>query len=303
VIIAAFNAEATLGRAIDSVFSQQFADWKTVVVDDGSTDGTLAVAERYARCDSRITVLSQANAGAGAARNAALALVDSEYVTYLDSDDALANSHMTTMLKLTEDYPDHDIYSCDGLFVYPDGSENRVFEYDQVVSLRIEDMLSRCMILGGGALLRASLLRSLGGFREHMYGEDYDLWLRALATGARHIATPEPLYVYHQGVGGQKSEDTIAGYRSAVVAVGDLLTSGLLTAEQERMARAGMEQFESSLQEHAVNLAMERQAERLRSHVERVFGSRMSGRVMAAIHRVSWIVRPFRRARLSTRSW
>lgn len=294
VIVAAFNAEVTLARAIDSVLAQTFTDWKLIVVDDGSTDGTLVVAKEYAHGDRRITLLCQPNAGAGAARNAALHLVDSEYVTYLDSDDMLASSYMTTMIKLIETYPGFDIYGCDGLYVYPDGSERPVFGFERVLSVRLEDLLSRNMILGGGTLIRAALMRSLGGFREHMYGEDYDLWLRAVASGARHIATPEPLYIYHQGVVGQKSEDGVAGSSSALLAIEDLLASGLLTSEQERIARAGMSQY-------IVDLAMERQAERLSAQVQRIVGRRMSGSAMAAIHSVSWILRPLRRWMLRIR--
>lgn len=237
-IIAAFNAQGTLRRALDSVLRQRHQDWEALVVDDGSTDSTLAIAQEYAARDPRFRVIHQANAGSGAARNAAIAIANADYTAYLDADDNLADDYTTVMLELMAEYPDRDIYSSDGLFVHDDGSTSLVFDYGKVVSVRIENLLYECWILGGGALIRTEALRSLGGFREHLYGEDYDLWLRALAAGYSHVASPEPVYVYHKCVGGQKSEDPRAGVESMLQALQDLADSGSLTPRQETQARA-----------------------------------------------------------------
>ena len=89
IIMPVYNAEATLAAALASVCSQSFADWELLCVDDGSTDGSAVIlADRAAR-DSRIRVFHQANAGVGAARNRALALVRGEFFLFLDADDLL----------------------------------------------------------------------------------------------------------------------------------------------------------------------------------------------------------------------
>lgn len=90
IAVPAYQAEGFLARALDSVLAQSDPDWTLVVVDDGSTDGTLALARAYAARDpARIHVLTQANAGPGAARNRAMAAATGEYVLFLDADDAL----------------------------------------------------------------------------------------------------------------------------------------------------------------------------------------------------------------------
>lgn len=287
-VVAAYNAEQTLGRALDSVLRQQHDNWQLFVVDDGSADMTLHIARSYASQDGRIRVLSQENAGAGAARNAAIRLVDAEYTGYLDADDMLADNHVQTMLGLMAEFPGRDIYSSDGLFVFDDGSTELVFGYRHPTVVSLEDLLMECRILGGGALVRTAVLRALGGFREHMYGEDYDLWLRAVAAGYSHVASPEPLYIYHRCVKGQKSEDPEAGCDSAVNALTDLIDSGALTKDQQKRAK-------TAIANYLVGPRLEQQARRFRIAVERVVGSRLVGPVMRAIHSVSWSVRPLRR--------
>ena len=222
LIVAAYNAAPTLRAAIDSVLRQRYDNWEVIVVDDGSQDETLAVAREYAAKDDRIRVLHQANAGSGAARNAAIATANADFVAYLDADDMLADNYMPAMLQLMLDFPDHDIYSSDGLYVFEDGSTRLVFDYGESTAVTLEDLIWDCRILGGGALVRSYVIRALGGFREHLYGEDYDLWLRALAAGYSHIASAEPLYIYHLCVENQKSKDPASGARSAAVALADL---------------------------------------------------------------------------------
>lgn len=288
LMVAAYNAESTLADALESVLRQCYERWKVVVVDDGSTDTTLAIAQEYASRDERFEVIAQTNAGSGAARNAAIRVIDTDFIGYLDADDMLADHHMTTMLEMMRESPGYDVYSSDGVFVHEDGSRELVFNYGKTVFLTIEDMLKECRILGGGALVRAEVLRAVGGFREHMYGEDYDLWLRVLASGYRHVGSPEPLYIYHRCIAGQKSEDPEAGCESAVNALSDLIESGLLTDGQKRQAT-------ESIVNHLAGPRLEVQAQRLRSAVVDVVGERWAQPVMRVIHSVSWAVRPIRR--------
>lgn len=288
IVIAAFNAAASLPGALESVLEQEDHNWEAVVVDDGSTDDTLSIAQRYAARDPRIAVISQANAGTGAARNAGLAELDAAFVMYLDADDRLAPHHMTAMRDLMSRYPGRDIYSSDGLCTFQDGSSSMVFGYGRIVELRIEDLIRECRILGGGALVRSDALRDLGGYRAEFYAEDYDLWLRALASGLSHVATPEVLYIYDRSVEGQKSKNPTAGYGSAVRALEDLIDSGLLNEAQVSKARASIERYR-------VGPQLEEQSLRLRSRLNSVLGERTAGKLMRLSGSVSWAVRPLRR--------
>ena len=88
VIVPAYNVENYLGDCLDSIMGQTQMDHKVIVVNDGSTDDTGKIAQRYAdKYPDRVQCITQENQGLGAARNTGLARVDTEYVTFLDSDD------------------------------------------------------------------------------------------------------------------------------------------------------------------------------------------------------------------------
>lgn len=87
VIILAYNVEAYVGRCFESVLAQTFTDFEVVCVDDGSTDSTGDICERYAEKDARVKVFHIANGGISRARNFALELIHTEWFAYVDADD------------------------------------------------------------------------------------------------------------------------------------------------------------------------------------------------------------------------
>lgn len=97
VIIPAYNAEEFIGEAIESVLRSTFPSFELICVNDGSTDGTLQVLQQFAARDDRVVVLDQVNSFAGVARNNALSVARGQYVTFLDSDDLLANCALERM--------------------------------------------------------------------------------------------------------------------------------------------------------------------------------------------------------------
>src|SRR5690606_28828030 len=86
-VIPAYNMEAFLGRALESALAQTYPQLEIIVIDDGSTDGTRALAEGYAAHDKRIRVVPVANGGVAAARNLGTSMAATPYVAYLDADD------------------------------------------------------------------------------------------------------------------------------------------------------------------------------------------------------------------------
>lgn len=103
VIIPVYNSEKYLEDCIKSVLHQTFTDWELILVDDGSTDSSYSICEKFAKEDLRIQLLHQENKGQGAARNYALSQCHGEYVTYLDSDDLAHESLLEDLLKVCED--------------------------------------------------------------------------------------------------------------------------------------------------------------------------------------------------------
>jgi succinoglycan biosynthesis protein ExoU len=208
VVIAAWNAEGTLERALRSVFAQTGVSVEAVVVDDASTDGTLALARSMARGETRLKVLAQTrNRGPAAARNHGLDASRAPWVTVLDSDDAMEPGRLAGLLVIAREGA-WDIVADDLWKVAsfePGAPRQRLWSPEPIgrreidFSAFVRGNLSR---LHGGrgemgflkplmrrAFLDAHALR----YDETMrLGEDYALYATALARGARFCLT-DPL--------------------------------------------------------------------------------------------------------------
>ena len=100
VIMPAYNSEVYIRESIDSVLAQTFADFELIVVDDGSTDTTAAIAESYS--DSRIRLIRQPNRGVSVARNTGLEASQGQFITFLDSDDLYYPDFLKTLHRLIQ---------------------------------------------------------------------------------------------------------------------------------------------------------------------------------------------------------
>ena len=103
VIIPCYNVEKYVGQCLDSVRGQTMPDLEIICVNDGSTDSTLDVLNKYAAQDSRIHIISQDNAGLSVARNAGLKYASGEYIAFLDPDDFVASDYYGSMYLRAQD--------------------------------------------------------------------------------------------------------------------------------------------------------------------------------------------------------
>ncbi len=207
IIMACYNAEAFLGNAIDSVLSQTFPDWELIVVDDGSTDRSQGILDRYsAKEGKRIRVFRQENRGPYPARNLGLARAQGELVCFLDADDwwdAHFLEHMTKAL----DQSDVDLTYCgwQNVGIGAKVGEPYVPPAYEAGDL-VREFLKRCPWPIHAALVKRELLQRLGGFSEnHFAAMDYDLWLRVLGHTRKIARVPEVLAFYRWHGSGQIS--------------------------------------------------------------------------------------------------
>lgn len=105
VIIPVYNGEKFIDKAIESVFAQTVTDWELVIVNDGSSDNTLAVLEKY-RDNEKIKIVSQKNAGVSVARNTGVENSKGDYIAFLDADDIWHENHLEVAKELADKYPD-----------------------------------------------------------------------------------------------------------------------------------------------------------------------------------------------------
>ena len=104
IIVPVYNAEKYLGWCINSILKQSFRDIEVILVNDGSTDGSLEICHRYAALDSRVRMLDCPNGGVSAARNAGLEAAQGEFVQFVDSDDVVDDDYTATLLKTLQLY-------------------------------------------------------------------------------------------------------------------------------------------------------------------------------------------------------
>lgn len=98
VVIPCFNGEDTLAETVASVIGQSYADWETIIVNDGSTDQSAMIADHLGRTDARIRHVKTPNGGVAAARNVGLQLARGEFVAFLDADDIWHPEFLTRQL-------------------------------------------------------------------------------------------------------------------------------------------------------------------------------------------------------------
>lgn len=116
VIVPLYNVEKYLERCLDSILNQTFEDFDMILVDDGSSDGSIEICDRYAEKDGRISVIHQKNAGQASARNKGLDWCfgesDSKWIVFVDSDDWIHRDYLKSLLNAAIDN-NTDISACD----------------------------------------------------------------------------------------------------------------------------------------------------------------------------------------------
>ena len=197
VVIPTFNRAPLLAAALESVFAQEFPAREVIVIDDGSTDGTL---ESLARFGARVTVLRQANRGPAAARNAGLAQARGEYVAFLDSDDLWFPWTLATYRRAIEAHGGPAMVSGSQVDFEHDAPAVAAAEYRATAFADYLATASRNVWIGTcGVAIKTSALRAVGGFADHAFNaEDSDLWLRlGTQPGFVQIAAP-PVFAYRR---------------------------------------------------------------------------------------------------------
>lgn len=205
IIMPAFNAERYVCEAVRSVLQQSWQHWELIIIDDGSTDGTMHVLASFT--DPRIKVLHQPNAGVSATRNRALDMAKGEYVAFLDADDILPPRGLAARAELLRGDP--RCAFADGAVLAMDDATGalRPIHRPTFRGMAFPELMgmSPKVFCGQTWMLRRSVIGN-DRFPEYMrHAEDLAFYLQ-LARRGSYCATTEPVLFYRTGHGSAMSD-------------------------------------------------------------------------------------------------
>ena len=182
VIIPCYNQAHILDDSLSSLLSQSFTDWEAIIVNDGSIDNTVEIANKWCNVDPRIKLITISNCGLSSARNKGVEFSTGEFIALLDADDKYESNHLESILKSFKDNADL-VFTGYTYFTAKDPILH-------VVSLNKETnfnlILHRNIVPPVAVAFKKSLLLLTGGFDSSLKSaEDWDLWIRFYKIGAK----------------------------------------------------------------------------------------------------------------------
>lgn len=191
VLMPCFNAATTLDEAVASVVSQTLADLELVAVDDGSSDETSARLQAWMGRDPRVHLIRQEHAGIIRALNAGLAACRAPLIARMDADDCSLPQRLARQVAYLDRHPEVAVVGC-RVAGYPGGQVRRGFQayIEWLNGLVSPDDIAREIwvespLAHPSVVMRREWIGRVGGYQDHGWPEDYDLWLRLHLAGAR----------------------------------------------------------------------------------------------------------------------
>ncbi|MHB2149826.1 glycosyltransferase family 2 protein [Calditrichota bacterium LG25] len=176
VIIPVYNRPQMVKRAIESVLAQTEAAHEILVINDGSTDETPRILEKFGK---RITVINQAHKGVSAARNTGIRLARGEWIALLDSDDEWLPEKLAMAREFHESHPQYLIFQSQEIWIRHGKRVNPKKKHQKYGGWIFRQSLPLCIVSPSAVVIHQSVFKKVGLFDENFpVCEDYDLWLR-----------------------------------------------------------------------------------------------------------------------------
>ncbi len=200
VIIPVYNMESFLAETLQSVLNLDYPNLEVILVDDGSKDSSLSVAESFASRDGRIKIFSQANTGVCKARNLAIARASGEFILPVDADDLIEPDYIS---KAVPHFSDEEVKVV---------LSNADFFGDSMGKWTLPPfdlhLLAHRNMLPATAMYRKSDWERVGGYCEEIIArEDWDFWISLLKEGGKVVRLPEVLLHYRIRPHSKRIED------------------------------------------------------------------------------------------------
>jgi len=204
VLMPCYNVASTVDEAVESILAQTHSDVELIAVDDGSTDDTRRRLETWSLRDGRVVVLARAHGGLVESLQAGLGVCRAPLVARMDADDRSHPDRLAAQAEFLQAHPDVAVVAClvEG---FPAGDVREGFRLYLIWlnSLVAPEEIARQIFIESplahpSVMVRRDWLERLGGYEDHGWPEDYDLWLRMHLEGARFAKVPRVLMAWRE---------------------------------------------------------------------------------------------------------
>lgn len=206
VIVPAYNAEKVLAKCIRSICESTYQDLEIIIVNDGSKDKTLEVAESFAGLDSRIAIINQTNQGVSSARNAGIEVASGKYLSFIDADDYISPYFFESLVSLCDEQG-ADI-ACARLKIVDSlgkDLQNNLRSFSEILTMTPQDIAFNYfryyqlgIINNANKLFRREFLGDTRFSTRLKWGEDGSFNIELFRKMNFQIAIPDKLYIYVQ---------------------------------------------------------------------------------------------------------
>lgn len=275
VVLSVYNGRPYLEEAVKSILDQTLSDFEFIIVNDGSTDGTREVLDRFADRDERIRCVHQENRGLIASLNRGLDMARGEYIARMDADDIAHPERLQAQVRFLEANPDVGVLGTQVERIDETGNPDGKWEFPTDPDQVAWRLLFGTCLCHPSVMMRASLVQDLGGYVTWAtHGEDYELWTRALLK-SQLANLPETLLKYrrHEETVSEQNRET--QFETTGKAAANLHGHLLGDRVDEEASRFVVWMNAGWMQEDGVRLAMEKTGmddlSKIRCYIRRIY--------------------------------
>lgn len=254
VLMTSYNREKYIAEAIESVLASSYSDFELIIVDDGSTDATVAIAKRFEMEDSRITVYAnEKNLGQFQNRNKAAGYATGKYIKYLDSDDVIYDWGLTYCVDLMEKYPAVGM----GIFQASNKVEEEYLDSRKSVNKHFFE--NAFLNIGpSGIILKRDSFEKIGRY-DPSYGVPSDMHFNIKIASCFPVVMLKKEFFFYREHGGQeiKNRESYLFYNYPYIR--DLLTLPELPVTNERKAQLLKRARKELIRDCLISIKNERQ--------------------------------------------
>lgn len=235
IVIPTFNRCRLLKRALTSVYKQTYSEYEIIVIDDGSTDGTAEMVQKWF---PDVRYFYQSNKGVSASRNKGLEMAIGGWIAFLDSDDEWLPQKLEKQIELLKSTPDYKICHTEEIWIRDGIRVNQMKKHMKTGGWIFPQCLPLCAMSPSSILIHCSVFEDVGNFDITLPAcEDYDLWLRITAKyPVRYIE--EPQIIKYGGHEDQLSKKYWGMDRYRIYALQGILSGNTLNQDNKQQATA-----------------------------------------------------------------